>query len=85
VQTEVRAVTVVLVGQLLMNFGYFAAQQLIVVRLLDMLPPRTAGTVTGVGFAAAGVAATIAAIMYPRVSVALGYRRPVSAGQRQWA
>jgi MFS family permease len=62
-----------------MNFGYFAAQQLVVVRLLDLLPPRAASTATGVGFAAAGITATIAAVFYPRLTTRLGYRTLASA------
>jgi MFS transporter, DHA1 family, multidrug resistance protein len=78
-RTAAGAVAVVLTGQLLMNFGYFAAQQLVVVRLLDLLPPRAASTATGVGFAAAGITATIAAVFYPRLTTRLGYRTLASA------
>lgn len=57
----------VLLSQLLLNFGFFSVQQLVVVRLLDLLPSTAAGLATGAGFAASALAATLTAVTYPRL------------------
>jgi MFS transporter, DHA1 family, multidrug resistance protein len=63
-----------LVGcQLLMQFAYASAQQLVVLRLL-VLHPTNPALVTGLAFAAGGLATIVSATNYSRLLALGGYR-----------
>lgn len=70
----VHALTVLIGAQGLINVCNSATQQLVVLRLLDML---TAGVsaVSGVGFGLAGIASSASAVLYTRISSRIGYVR----------
>ena len=71
----IRALAVLMIGQALLQTSYGAAQQLVVLRLLELTPSaRDAQSLTGVTFAAAGVATAIAAVSYSRLLRATSYR-----------
>jgi MFS transporter, DHA1 family, multidrug resistance protein len=68
------AVVVLLVSQSLLQMSWSGGQPLISLRLLELAPGSAAG-VTGISFAAAGVASAIAGIGYSRLAASTGYRR----------
>jgi DHA1 family multidrug resistance protein-like MFS transporter len=67
------AVTILIVAQVLLQASYTAAQQLVVLRLLQF-DPGAASTVTGAAFAAGGIATAIAGLTYARLLHRTGYR-----------
>jgi len=70
----VRALSVLIGAQGLMNVCSSATQQLVVLRLLDMVTSGVAA-VTGVAFGLAGIASSGAAIFYTQVTQRIGYVR----------
>jgi len=68
------AVAVLLVSQSLLQISWSGGQPLISLHLLE-LAPTTAASVTGIAFAAAGVASAIAGVAYSRLAAKTGYRR----------
>jgi MFS family permease len=74
----VRAVTLLLVSMVLYYTFYGAAQQLAVLRLVDLL--RSAATfVSGLAFGAFGLAQSAAAASYSRVAARTGYKMLATA------
>jgi DHA1 family multidrug resistance protein-like MFS transporter len=69
----VPAVAALIAGQALMQFSWASTQQLAVLHILQVSPVGTSA-VTGVAFAAAGLATTVAAITYSRLVRRIGYR-----------
>jgi DHA1 family multidrug resistance protein-like MFS transporter len=67
------AVSILIVAQVLLQASYTAAQQLVVLRLLQF-DPGAASTVTGAAFAAGGIATAIAGVTYARLLHRTGYR-----------
>jgi DHA1 family multidrug resistance protein-like MFS transporter len=67
------AVSILIVAQVLLQASYTAAQQLVVLRLLQF-DPGAASTVTGAAFAAGGIATAIAGLTYARLLHRTGYR-----------
>jgi DHA1 family multidrug resistance protein-like MFS transporter len=67
------AVLVLLVSQSLLQISWSGGQPLISLRLLQLAPGSAAG-VTGIAFAASGVASAIAGIGYSRLAASTGYR-----------
>ncbi len=72
-QGTLAAVTMLIVAQVLLQASYTAAQQLVVLRLLQ-LDPGAASAVTGAAFAAGGIATAIAGVTYARLVRRTGYR-----------
>jgi MFS family permease len=70
----VHALTVLIGAQGLISVCNSATQQLVVLRLLEMVSTGVSA-VTGVGFGLAGVASSGAAVFYTRVTRRLGYVR----------
>jgi DHA1 family multidrug resistance protein-like MFS transporter len=70
----VRALAVLMVAQALQQTSYAAAQQLVALRLLDLMPLRQAQSLTGIAFAAAGIATALAAVTYSRLLRRSSYR-----------
>ena len=70
----VRALTVLIGGQGLINVCNSATQQLVVLRLLEMLTSGVAA-VTGIAYGLAGVASSGAAVFYTQVTRRMGYVR----------
>jgi DHA1 family multidrug resistance protein-like MFS transporter len=73
-----RALAVLVGGQGLISVCNSATQQLVVLRLLEMMTSGVAA-VTGVGFGLAGVASSGAAVFYTSVTRRLGYVRTTAA------
>jgi len=69
-----RALGVLIAAQALMQMSYSAAQQLIVLRFIQ-LSPANAPAITGITFGAAGLATAAAGVSYVRVLRLSGYRR----------
>ena len=67
-----RQLAVLIASQGLINVCTSATQVLFVLRLLDMVP-RTVAAVSGIGFGLAGLASSVAAVGYTRVTRRLGY------------
>jgi MFS family permease len=74
----VHALTVLISAQGLISVCNSATQQLLVLRLLEMLSSGVAA-VTGVAFGLAGVASSGAAVFYTQVTRRLGYVRTTAA------
>jgi DHA1 family multidrug resistance protein-like MFS transporter len=68
------AVAVLLISQSLLQVSWSGGQPLIALRLLQLSPAGAAG-VTGLAFAAAGVASAVAGVSYSRLAAGTGYRR----------
>ncbi len=66
------ALTVLISAQGLMQFAYTPTQQLAVLQLIR-LDPASAGSAAGLGYAVAGVGATLAAILYARFARRMGF------------
>jgi len=73
-----RALAVLIGAQGLVNVCNSATQQLVVLRLLLMLS-NGVSAVTGIGFGLAGVASSVAAVFYTRVTGRVGYVRTAAA------
>jgi MFS family permease len=73
-----RSLTVLIAAQGLTNLVTSATQQLVVLRLLEMLSSGVSA-VSGIGFGLAGVASSAAAVGYTRVTRHLGYVRTSAA------
>jgi MFS transporter, DHA1 family, multidrug resistance protein len=67
------AVSILIVAQVLLQASYTAAQQLVVLRLLQF-DPGAASAVTGAAFAVGGIATAIAGVTYARLLRLTGYR-----------
>jgi MFS transporter, DHA1 family, multidrug resistance protein len=71
----IRALAVLMAAQALQQTSYAAAQQLVVLRLLQLVPTTgQAQSLTGITFAAAGIATAVAAVSYSRVLRRSSYR-----------
>jgi len=70
----IQALAVLMVAQALQQTSYGAAQQLVVLRLLELTGAKDAQSLTGVTFAAAGIATALAAVTYSRVLRRSNYR-----------
>ena len=68
------ALAVLMVAQALQQTSYSGAQQLVVLRLLEMMPSTQAQSLTGITFAAAGIATALAAVTYSRLLRRSTYR-----------
>jgi MFS family permease len=73
-----KALTVLIGAQGLINACNAATQQLLVLRLLEMLSSGVSA-VTGLGFGLAGVASSGAAVLYTRVTKRVGFVRTAAA------
>lgn len=73
------AIGVLVVAQGLLQLGYSSTQPLVVLRLLQLFPHGTS-SVTGVAFAAAGLATAVAAVSYSRLARRIGYRPTAALG-----
>lgn len=70
----VRALAVLMVAQALQQTSYAAAQQLVALRLLELMPSKQAQALTGIAFAAGGIATALAAVTYSRLLRRRSYR-----------
>lgn len=70
----VKALAVLMVAQGLQQTSFSAAQQLVVLRLLDMTSAKQAQSLTGITFAVAGIATALAAVTYSRLLRRTNYR-----------
>jgi MFS transporter, DHA1 family, multidrug resistance protein len=70
----VQALAVLMVAQALQQTSYGAAQQLVVLRLLELTGANSAQSLTGITFAAAGIATALAAVTYSRLLRRTNYR-----------
>jgi MFS family permease len=69
-----------MVGQGLQQTSYAAAQQLVVLRLLELTTPNEAKSLTGITFAAAGIATALASLTYSRLLRRSNYRTLITIG-----
>jgi MFS family permease len=76
----VGALAVLIVAQGLQQTSYGAAQQLVVLRLIDLTGAKEAQVLTGVTFAAGGIATALASLTYHRLLRRTSYRRLITAG-----
>src|SRR2546425_3146873 len=76
----VGALAVLIVAQGLQQTSIGAAQQLLVLRLLEMTGAQQAQSFTGLAFAAAGIATALASLTYHRLLRRTTYRRLLIAG-----
>jgi len=76
----VGALAVLIVAQGLQQTSYGAAQQLVVLRLLELTGSKQAQFLTGITFAAAGIATALASLTYHRLLRHTTYRRLLIAG-----
>lgn len=74
------AIAVLVVAQGLLQTSYGAAQQLVVLRMLQLTGPTDARTLTGITFAAAGIATAVASLSYARLLRWFSYRTVVTTG-----
>jgi DHA1 family multidrug resistance protein-like MFS transporter len=70
----VQALVVLMVGQALQQTSFSAAQQLVVLRLLQLTGATEAQSLTGLTFAISGIATALAAVTYSRVLRRSSYR-----------
>lgn len=71
----IKALTVLMVAETLQQTSYGAAQPLIALRLLQLIPDaRGAQSITGITFAAAGIVTALAAVIYSRLLRRSSYR-----------
>ena len=75
----VRALVVLMAAQGLQQTSYGAAQQLVVLRLLDLTSAREAQSLTGITFAISGIATALAAVTYSRLLRRSNYRTVTTA------
>jgi DHA1 family multidrug resistance protein-like MFS transporter len=64
---------VLIAGQVLLQISFTSAQQLIVLRLIE-IDPAAATTATGLAFGASGIATALASLTYSRAVKVTGYR-----------
>ena len=76
----VGALAVLIVAQGLQQTSYGAAQQLVVLRLLELTGTKEAQSLTGLTFAAAGIATALASLTYHRLLRRTTYRRLLIGG-----
>jgi DHA1 family multidrug resistance protein-like MFS transporter len=76
----VGALAVLMVAQGLQQTSYSAAQQLVVLRLLQLTGVKEAQSLTGITFAAAGIATALASLTYFRVLRRSNYRSVITGG-----
>jgi MFS transporter, DHA1 family, multidrug resistance protein len=74
------ALAVLIVAQGIQQTSYGAAQQLVVLRLLDLTGAKEAQILTGVTFAAAGIATALASLTIHRLLRRTSYRRLITVG-----
>lgn len=71
----IKALVVLMVAQGLQQTSYGAAQQLVVLRFVQLMPnARDAQSITGITFAAAGIATALAAVTFSRLLRRSNYR-----------
>ena len=75
----VKALAVLMVAQALQQTSYAAAQQLVALRLLELMPAKQAQGLTGIAFAAGGIATALAAATYSRLLRRSSYRVIITA------
>jgi MFS family permease len=76
----VGALAVLIVAQALQQTSYSAAQQLVVLRLLQLTGVKDAQSLTGITFAAAGIATALASLTYFRLLRRSNYRTLITVG-----
>ncbi len=76
----VGALGVLIVAQGLQQTSYGAAQQLVVLRLIELTGAKEAQVLTGITFAAGGLATALASLTYHRVLRRSSYRKLITAG-----
>jgi MFS transporter, DHA1 family, multidrug resistance protein len=76
----VGALAVLIVAQGLQQTSYGAAQQLVVLRLIDLTGAKEAQVLTGVTFAGGGIATALASLTFHRVLRRITYRRLITVG-----
>jgi MFS family permease len=76
----VGALAVLIVAQGLQQTSYSAAQQLVVLRLLQLTGVKDAQSLTGITFAAAGIATALASLTYFRLLRRSNYRTLITVG-----
>jgi DHA1 family multidrug resistance protein-like MFS transporter len=76
----VGALAVLMVAQGLQQTSYSAAQQLVVLRLLQLTGVKDAQSLTGITFAAAGIATALASLTYFRLLRRSNYRTLITGG-----
>jgi MFS transporter, DHA1 family, multidrug resistance protein len=76
----VGALAVLIVAQGLQQTSYGAAQQLVVLRLLELTGTQQAQFLTGITFAAGGIATALASLTYHRLLRRTTYRRLLVVG-----
>jgi DHA1 family multidrug resistance protein-like MFS transporter len=74
------ALAVLIVAQGLQQTSYGAAQQLVVLRLIELTGAQQAQFLTGLTFAAGGIATALASLTYHRLLRRTSYRRLLIAG-----
>ena len=75
----IKALIVLMVAQGLLQTSYGAAQQLVVLRFVQLMPnARDAQSITGVTFAAAGIATALAAVTFSRLLRRSSYRAVIT-------
>ena len=74
------ALAVLIVAQGLQQTSYAAAQQLVVLRLLELTGAQQAQFLTGITFAGAGISTALASLTYHRLLRRTTYRRLLLAG-----
>ena len=74
------ALAVLMVAQGLLQTSYGAAQQLVVLRLLELTGAKDAQSLTGITFAAAGIATALASVTYWRLLRRSNYRTVLTIG-----
>jgi DHA1 family multidrug resistance protein-like MFS transporter len=74
----VQALLVLMVAQTLQQASFGAAQQLVVLRLLDLTNVKQAQFLTGVTFAVSGIATALAAVTYSRLLRRSNYRTVIT-------
>jgi MFS transporter, DHA1 family, multidrug resistance protein len=75
----IQALAVLMVAEALQQTSYGASQQLVVLRLLELMPSSQAQSLTGITFAAAGIATALAAVTYSRLLRRSSYRVVITA------
>ncbi len=76
----VGALAVLMVAQGLQQTSFSAAQQLVVLRLLQLTSVKDAQSLTGITFAAAGIATALASLTYFRLLRRSNYRTLITVG-----
>ena len=74
------ALAALMVVQGLLQTSYGAAQQLVVLRLLELTGAKDAQSLTGITFAAAGIATALASVIYSRLLRRTNYRTLITVG-----